>query len=151
MAAAALSLTVGRTRVMARRWHPGHVGLIFRLAELLIVLVPLAGVIFAGFRAFQRYAQSPDRTPTPYDDVAGAPADRTTTTLAAQWRAITRTASLRGTEGKPSYTSSTSSDSAGNQPAQSAHLVYQLRPTARSLAPRHAGETHKVKHRLCGS
>lgn len=68
-------------------------GLIFRLAELLIVLVPLAGVIIAGFRAFQRHAQSPDRTPTPYDDVAGAPADRTTTTTtpAAQWRAITRT------------------------------------------------------------
>jgi hypothetical protein len=76
---------------MGTRWHPGHVGLIFRLAELLIVLVPLVGVIIAGFRAFQRYAQSPDRTPTPYDDVAGAPADRTTTTPAAQWRAITRT------------------------------------------------------------
>ncbi len=66
-------------------------GLIFRLAELLIILVPLAGVLIAGFRAFQRYAQSPDRTPTPYDDVPGAPADRTAATPAAQWRAITRT------------------------------------------------------------
>jgi hypothetical protein len=92
MAATPVSLTLGRARVLAPRWHPGHVGLIFRLAELLIVLVPLVGVIIAGFRAWQRYAQqSADSSPTPYDDVTAAPVDRTTTTPAAQWRAITRT------------------------------------------------------------
>jgi hypothetical protein len=66
------------------------VGLIFRLAELLIILVPLAGVLIAGFRAFQRHAQSPDPTPTPYDDISATPVERATN-AAAQWRAITRT------------------------------------------------------------
>jgi hypothetical protein len=66
-------------------------GLLFRLAELLIILVPLAGVLIAGFRAFQRYAQSPDQSAIPaYDDVSATPAQRATN-AAAQWRAITRT------------------------------------------------------------
>ncbi|WP_029113682.1 hypothetical protein [Mycobacterium sp. URHB0044] len=65
-------------------------GLLFRLAELLIVLVPLVGVIVAGVRAWQR-AQSPEQSANPaYDDVAATPAERTRN-AAAQWRAITRT------------------------------------------------------------
>jgi hypothetical protein len=65
-------------------------GLVFRLVELLIFLVPLAGVIVAGVRAWRR-AQSPDRPAIPaYDDLPAAPADRTTN-AAAQWRTITRT------------------------------------------------------------
>jgi len=42
-------------------------------------------------RAINKYAQSPDRTPTPYDDAPAASPDRASTSPAAQWRAITRT------------------------------------------------------------
>jgi hypothetical protein len=67
-------------------------GLLFRLAELLIVLVPLAGVIFAGVRAWQRHAQAPDRSAlAAYDDVTTAPADHGATSAATLWRTITRT------------------------------------------------------------
>ena len=34
------------------RWHPGHVGLLFRLVEFLIVVVPLVGIIIAAVRGF---------------------------------------------------------------------------------------------------
>jgi len=74
-------------------WHPGHVGLLFRLAELLIVVLPLAGALFAAFKAIsaatrRRDEQSPDPFATPGDTsaasvgVSGNPA--------AAWRTITR-------------------------------------------------------------
>jgi hypothetical protein len=71
-------------------------GLIFRLVELLIVLVPLAGVIYAavkGFSTTQRRMQGSDGSGRP--DVADelptvAPAGGSATSQAAQWRAITR-------------------------------------------------------------
>lgn len=73
-------------------------GIVFRLAELLLLLVPLAGVLYAGVKTWQRAQQPPDpagrdaqdriehdRDPTP------AVARSAPTTPAAQWRTITRT------------------------------------------------------------
>jgi hypothetical protein len=65
-------------------------GLLFRLAELLIIVVPLVGVIVAGVRAWRR-TQSHDPSAIPaYDDTSATPVERATN-AAAQWRAITRT------------------------------------------------------------
>jgi hypothetical protein len=71
-------------------------GLLFRLVELLIVIVPLAGVIYAaikGFSATQRRAQEPGgiRPGPPAEDLpptAVPGAGRTS--QAAQWQTITR-------------------------------------------------------------
>lgn len=62
-------------------------GLIFRLVELLILLVPLAGVLYGGWRAFSaaRARQDPQRR-LPNSE----PADRPTTSLAVHWQAIAR-------------------------------------------------------------
>jgi hypothetical protein len=88
-----VELTDSQPPVCVRWWHPGLVGLLFRLAELLIVIVPLVGVIVAGIRAISSYnrrsseaASEPSR-----DDVAGAESRGATAgNQAAQWRAITR-------------------------------------------------------------
>ncbi|UQX09802.1 hypothetical protein [Candidatus Mycobacterium methanotrophicum] len=58
-------------------------GLLFRLAEFLIVIVPLAGMIIAAIRAF-----SGNRRPA--DNPAGPDRGRTDGTQAAQWRSLTR-------------------------------------------------------------
>ncbi|OBI74345.1 hypothetical protein [Mycobacterium sp. E740] len=60
-------------------------GLIFRLAELLIVLVPLVGVLYGGWRAFSaaRTRQDTEREPS-------APELQTRPTPAVPWQAITR-------------------------------------------------------------
>lgn len=73
-------------------------GIVFRLAELLLLLVPVAGVIFAGVKTWQRARRPPDgprriereqadqdHDPKP-EAVRGAPV-----IPAAQWRTITRT------------------------------------------------------------
>ena len=67
-------------------------GIVFRLAELLLVLVPLAGVLFAAVKTWQR-AQRPadrgapiERDPEPAPAIGQAPVNP-----AAQWRTITRT------------------------------------------------------------
>ncbi|MCV7226550.1 hypothetical protein [Mycolicibacterium komossense] len=71
-------------------------GLLFRLVELLIVLVPLAGVIYAavkGFSATQRRMQEPAdlRHGERGDELQpAAPATGSGNSQAAQWRAITR-------------------------------------------------------------
>jgi hypothetical protein len=74
-------------RCGAQEWHPGRVGLIFRLAELLIVILPLAGVVVAAVKAYKR-----QRTAAP--DSAGADAAAaarpTGADQAAQWRALRR-------------------------------------------------------------
>lgn len=74
-------------RIFARRWwHPGRVGLLIRLAELLIVILPLAGATIAAVRAFsanRRPAGQPpqiDRTETP----------ETGDNHVAQWRSLRR-------------------------------------------------------------
>lgn len=72
-------------------------GLLFRLIELLVVIVPLAGAIFAGIRAIssikRRSGEAPG-SPSP-DELAVIEAHResrraTSGNQAAQWRAITR-------------------------------------------------------------
>ncbi|QUR67521.1 hypothetical protein [Mycobacterium spongiae] len=66
-------------------------GLLFRLAELLVVIVPLIGVLYAGFKAFSSYARrvgeapaspAPEKT-SEFDRPAGGDD-------AARWRAIAR-------------------------------------------------------------
>ena len=69
-------------------------GLLFRLLELLIVILPLAGAAFAAIRAFsahQRRAEEPrdpDRAPAP-ETVTGS-IGSSGTNQAAQWRSIRR-------------------------------------------------------------
>jgi hypothetical protein len=81
---------------MSRWWHPGHVGVIFRLAELLIVILPLTGLVIAAIRAFgatkRRAEESQDsnRARIPDDAAVTAPAGRNGSNQAAQWRSIRR-------------------------------------------------------------
>ena len=60
-------------------------GLLIRLIELLIVIVPLAGVIFAGIKAFSKVRERRD------DAAVDESPQRGRTNRAAQWQAITRT------------------------------------------------------------
>ncbi|HKI43370.1 MAG: hypothetical protein ACLQIK_25080 [Mycobacterium sp.] len=66
-------------------------GLLFRLAELLLVILPLAGAAIAAIRAFSAHKRraeeprNPDRAPGP--DTATAPTGKN---QAAQWRSIRR-------------------------------------------------------------
>ncbi len=60
-------------------------GLLIRLIELLIVIVPLAGVIFAGIKAFSKVRERQD------DAAIDESPQRGPTNRAAQWQAITRT------------------------------------------------------------
>lgn len=71
-------------------------GLLFRLAEFLIVIVPLAGVIIAAIRAFsankRRGEGSPDSgwAGTRDDVTVTVPRGGTGSNQAAQWRSLTR-------------------------------------------------------------
>ena len=63
-------------------------GLVFRLAELLILLLPLAGMVVAAVKAFgavQRRAREPQAA----DDVP-APTEQPANNRAAQWRSLRR-------------------------------------------------------------
>lgn len=74
-----------------RSWHPGHVGLIIRLAELLIVILPLTGAIVAAVRAFGR-RRTGERSPD-FDRIQPPEAtatDRAARSSAALWSAIRR-------------------------------------------------------------
>ena len=67
-------------------------GLLFRLLELLIVIVPLAGALYAAFRgisAIRRQRDDATRTADELDTAAG-PASPTTVNPGARWRTITR-------------------------------------------------------------
>ena len=72
------------------RWHPGLVGLVIRLLELLIVVVPLIGVIIAGMKAFSaargRHSDA-DAEPS----AVAQPNEPATSNQSAQWRAVART------------------------------------------------------------
>ena len=63
-------------------------GLIVRLVELLIIVVPLIGVLFAGWKAFS--ANREHQSDALEQAADGHPGGRTTTSHAAQWRAIAR-------------------------------------------------------------
>jgi hypothetical protein len=65
------------------------VGVLFRLAELLLLLVPLAGVLYAGWRTWRHVGGS--REPGGQQDAPVTAAPRATD-QATQWRTITRTA-----------------------------------------------------------
>lgn len=77
-------------------WHPRHMGLLFRLAEFLIVILPLAGVIVAAIKAFlanqRRGVESRDPTRAgQVDNVAGAtPPGRAGGNQAVRWASIKR-------------------------------------------------------------
>ena len=60
-------------------------GVLIRLIELLIVIVPLAGVIFAGIKAFSKVRERRDDAAVDESPQSGR------TNRAAQWQAITRT------------------------------------------------------------
>jgi hypothetical protein len=72
------------------------VGLVFRLVELLILILPLVGVFYAGFRAlssFTKRLQQAPADPGPDDAAPNTPAESrgiTAGTDAAHWRAIRR-------------------------------------------------------------
>jgi hypothetical protein len=72
------------------------VGLLIRLIELLIVLVPLAGVIFAAIKGFsavnkRRGEQLDESTqPGPGHEALGEPTRPAVSSTAAQWHTITR-------------------------------------------------------------
>jgi hypothetical protein len=64
------------------------VGLVFRLVELLILILPLVGMFYAGFRAFSSFTkrlQQPPGDPVPSD-----PAPNKPKTGSEAWRAIRR-------------------------------------------------------------
>ncbi|AKN16997.1 hypothetical protein [Mycobacterium haemophilum] len=69
-------------------------GLLFRLAELLIVILPLAGVVVAAMRAFaanqRRAEESQNSDPAEMRDTATASPRRTGNNQAAQWRSLRR-------------------------------------------------------------
>lgn len=69
-------------------------GLLFRLAELLLLIVPLAGMIIAAVKAFsaaqRRGMQARDRAGHPDDLPAAAPSGRAASNPAAQWASIKR-------------------------------------------------------------
>jgi hypothetical protein len=75
------------------------VGLLFRLAELLIVILPVAGMVFAAVRAFaanRRRTEEPralDRAPAAE---AATPAAATANSQAAQWRSLRRVVEEHG-------------------------------------------------------
>ena len=74
---------------IAVRWHPGLVGPVIRLLEVLIVVVPLIGVIIAGMKAFSA-ARGRHSVATEPSAVA-TPNEPATSNQSAQWRSIART------------------------------------------------------------
>lgn len=70
-------------------------GLLFRLAELLIVILPLAGVIIAAIKTFAANKQRGDLSRNPdqeriQDATVTVPRERTGSNQAARWRSLTR-------------------------------------------------------------
>ncbi len=69
-------------------------GLLFRLAELLLLILPLAGMIAAALRAFSANRRRPARGPAGVreDDTAplSVPRDRSASNPAARWTSIRR-------------------------------------------------------------
>lgn len=65
-------------------------GLLIRLIELLIVIVPVAGLVMAGLRAWQRNSGPREALPSAEGPAAPDTVDRSTANQVAQWRTITR-------------------------------------------------------------
>jgi len=70
--------------------------LLFRLAEFLILVLPLAGMVFAAMKAFSagkrrvEESRDPDRISMPDDAASTAPDGRHGSNQAAQWRSLRR-------------------------------------------------------------
>jgi hypothetical protein len=68
------------------------VGIVFRLAELLLMLMPVAGVVMAGVSLWRRFQPSSGRpSGGEHDDLPSTPSRQGPTNPAAVWRLITRT------------------------------------------------------------
>src|SRR5689334_18263701 len=63
-------------------------GIVFRLAELALMLVPVAGVVFAGIGLWKRFGGSSAPAPPSHADPRDVPGPVNT---AGVWRMITRT------------------------------------------------------------
>ena len=63
-------------------------GIVFRLAELLLMLVPVAGVVFAGISVWRRVQ---DQSTPPEDRPQNGPIRQARANPATLWRIITRT------------------------------------------------------------
>ena len=75
-----------RSRSCEPRWHPGGVGLlIVRLVELLIVIVPVIGLIYGGFKALSKVRERSE------DPTVGEAPQLERTNKSAQRQAIVRT------------------------------------------------------------
>ncbi|MGH3961196.1 MAG: hypothetical protein ACRDTL_19935, partial [Mycobacterium sp.] len=70
-------------------------GLLFRLAELLIVIVPLAGVIIAAIKAVSANRRRVEESRDP-DRAVAAPRQNTDGNQVARWRSLTRTLEEHG-------------------------------------------------------
>lgn len=70
-----------------RWWHPGRVGLLIRLAELLIVVLPLVGATVAAVRAFGANRRRAERPP---ETDRAEPRPDTGDNHVAQWRSLRR-------------------------------------------------------------
>ena len=80
-----------RKQVRPKQWHCGHVGLLIRFVELLIVIAPVAALVIAGVRTWQRSQTRDDPPPVEPNNPGTAPsAERSTASQVAQWRTITR-------------------------------------------------------------
>lgn len=68
------------------RWHSGGVGLLIRLVEMLIILVPLIGVLVAAVKGFSAARGRLEQASTPESP------EPQRSSQTAQWQAIKRTA-----------------------------------------------------------
>ena len=75
-------------------WHPGDVGLLIRLAELLIVILPLTGMAIAAVRAFnankRRTEEARDFDRERMPEAAHTATGGDSNNQAAQWRSLRR-------------------------------------------------------------
>ena len=65
-------------------------GLVFRLVELLLIILPLAGAIVAAHKAFTAFRRGQQTTGTDPDETTAAVSHRRAGNQAAQWAAIKR-------------------------------------------------------------
>lgn len=80
----------GRPACALWGWHPGGVGLLIRLVELLVVLLPLAGVIVAAVKAFGANRRPPVEPPRHIPSPDAAATTAAGNSQAAQWRSLRR-------------------------------------------------------------
>lgn len=80
----------GTAPARPRRWHPGQVGLLIRVAELLILVLPLVGATVAVVRAFGAQRRRTDEPAREVDGARPPEARAGADNQAARWRSIRR-------------------------------------------------------------